>query len=141
MILALEAYQTFFIISADFLEIFQALKVEIEDYAPIEVCSRKRNPISERDYYAAVFKYKEVPEVADEGSSFVKNGYGGIIRIRSLQVKPDFTENIFRFRGIIGSSDTLICSEDFYQMAIDSKMKGVNFILLAGAVWPSVIPI
>lgn len=113
----------------------------MEDYAPIEVCSRKRKSIAEREYYAAVFKYKEIPDVADEGSSFVKDEYERIIRIRSLQVKRDFTEHIFRFRGMAGSSDTLICSEDFYQMAMDSKMKGVNFIPLAGAVWPSVIPI
>ena len=131
----------FCVVSADFLEICQSLKVDMQDYAPIEVCSRKRKPITEKKYYAAVFKYKDVLEVADEGSSFIKDEYGHIVRIRSLKIRPDFTEHLFRFRGMVGSSNTFICSEDFYHMAMEKDMKGVGFVPLADAVWPSVFPI
>lgn len=132
----------YYIISDKFKSLISRFEVEAVDVTPISICSQAGEKISEKHYYAAVFQSFSPEMVSDDGESqFVRGKFGGISRIKRLVVREDFSCHIFKLNDMEGSSNTLICSEQFRDAAMEIGIEGVDFLDAAAIDWPTVKPI
>lgn len=86
------------------------------------------------------FHETSLSSVASEENQMAYSKYGESRRIKKLRVKSSFKEHLFRIENMEGSSNTLICSEDFCAYVGDS-LSGVEFVDTTDAEWPRIKPI
>ncbi|PJL11124.1 hypothetical protein B9Y66_18920 [Stenotrophomonas maltophilia] len=121
-----------------FMEISRNAGAGFVDQSPLTVRSRRGVDLVQFSYSAVIFKELDVLDVAAPESLLVRDRtYGNIHRVKTLVVREGFVEPIFRFKGMSGSSHTLICSEQFRQAA-GQRLKGVEFIDIDSAIWPHI---
>ena len=124
--------------SDQFMEITRNAGAGVVDQSPLTVRSKRGVDLVQFGYNAVIFKELDVLDVAAAESLLVRDRtYGHIHRVKKLVVREGFVEPIFRFKGMSGSSHTLIYSEEFRQAAGEG-LKGVEFIDIDGAIWPHI---
>ncbi|WP_174961221.1 MULTISPECIES: hypothetical protein [Burkholderia] len=131
----------YYLISERFGAALSALRVPMVDVAPVEILSLAGERVSGSGYCVSIFPSFQ-PEEADGGeSAFVTGKFGGIERIRKLVVSSDFSCPIFKLAGMVGSSNSLICSGDFRDEADRRGITGVEFLDVERVDWPAVKPV
>ncbi|WP_313440410.1 hypothetical protein [Stenotrophomonas sp.] len=121
-----------------FMEVCRNAGVGFVDQSPLTVRSKRGVDLVQFSYSAVIFKELDVLDVAATESLLVRDRtYGNIHRVKKLVVRDGFVEPIFRFKGMSGSSHTLICSEEFRQAA-GERLRGLEFIDIDGAIWPHI---
>lgn len=124
-----------YLASDRFMEVSRNAGAGFVDQSPLTVRSKRGVDLLQFSYNAVIFKELDVLDVAAPESLLVRDRkYGDIHRVKKLVVRDGFVEPIFRFKGMDGSSHTLICSEEFRQAAGEG-LKGVEFIDIDGAIW------
>lgn len=132
-----EANAGVYFASERFMEISRSAGVGFVDQAPLRTRSKRGVDLVQFNYSAVIIKEIDVLEVAAPDSLLIRNEYDRIHRVKRLVLKEGFLEPIFRFKGMHGSSRTLICSEEF-RLAASVCLKGVEFIDIDGATWPHI---
>ena len=128
----------FYIVSDDFMPVCRELDVSVADAVPIRVVSKGGEAISSKSYNAVLFEELDARSETDPTSTFIEED-GVIFRFKKLVLPPDFKRDLFKFRGLISGSNTLICSCKFKELAKD--IKGVNFTPLESVLWSTIKPI
>ncbi|WP_064117684.1 Imm43 family immunity protein [Pseudomonas fluorescens] len=128
----------FYIVSDDFLSLCKNLHVEIADNVPVQVMSTSGKSISSKQYNAVLFKEYDARSDTDPGSTFVEED-GLIFRFKKLILSESFEYDLFKFKGLISGSNTLICSSAFKARA--TGLKGIDFTPLESVIWSAVKPI
>ncbi|PMW93956.1 hypothetical protein C1X59_29165 [Pseudomonas sp. FW215-R2] len=128
----------FYIVSDDFLSLCKVLNVEIADSVPIQVVSASGEVISSRQYNAVLFKELNARSDTDPDSTFVEED-GLIFRFKKLILSESFECDLFKFKGLVAGSNTLICSGVFKAHA--TGLKGIEFTPLKNVIWSAVKPI
>ncbi|WP_431824466.1 hypothetical protein [Burkholderia sp. F1] len=132
----------YYLVSEKFNNLVSQFGVSIVDASPVAICSPAGEAIAGNCYHAAVFQDFPPETVANQHESqFVRGKFGGVSRIRKLVVNEGFSSHLFKVTGMEGSSNTLICSEVFRDAAIESGVKGIEFLDASAADWPAVSPI
>ncbi|EMN5132433.1 hypothetical protein RVV79_005599 [Burkholderia contaminans] len=130
-----------YLMSERFGAVVSELNVPMVDVAPVRILSLEGTPASGDGYCVAIFPSFRPEEVDGGESKFVDGKFGGIARIRKLVVSEDFACPIFKLIGMEGSSNALICSEEFRHEAIRRGIKGVEFLDAESVDWPAVKPV
>ncbi|MFJ7313073.1 Imm43 family immunity protein [Pseudomonas sp. NPDC098747] len=128
----------FYIVSDDFMAACKGLDVEVADCVAIEVVSKSGQPISSRKYNAVLFKELDARSDTDPASTFIEED-GLIFRFKKLMLPESFKKDLFKFKGLISGSNTLICSGAFKERA--AGLKGIEFTPLENIIWSTVKPI
>lgn len=128
----------FYIVSDEFLSICKVLDVEVTDNVSIQVVSTNGECISSRQYNAVLFKELDARSDTDLASTFIEED-GLIFRFKKLILPESFKYDLFKFKGLISGSNTLICSSAFKARA--TGLKGVEFTPLENVIWSAVKPI
>ncbi|MFJ2319663.1 Imm43 family immunity protein [Pseudomonas sp. NPDC087817] len=128
----------FYIASDDFLSVCAELDVGIADRVAIDVVSTKGEPVSVKTYNAVLFEELDARSDTGLGSTFVEED-GLIFRFKKLVLPEVFKHDLFKFKGMISGSNTLICSSAFKARA--AGLKGIEFIPLESVLWSAVKPI
>ncbi|WP_143331058.1 hypothetical protein [Burkholderia aenigmatica] len=131
----------YYLISERFGATLSALSVPMVDVAPVEILSLAGERVSGSGYCVSIFPSFQPEEVDAGESSFVTGKFGGIERIRKLVVSSDFSCPVFKLAGMVGSSNSLICSGDFRDEAIRRGIEGVEFLDVESVDWPAVKPV
>lgn len=126
----------FYVASEHFISTCKSLSVKLEDYKKIEIVSKTGLPISKNTYYAATFEKLDINLVADKTSQLIED-HGRVFRIKSINIKEELDYHLFKFSGLVGGSDTLICSQSFKD-ALNSRLKGAEFIPIENATWSTI---
>lgn len=128
----------FYIVSDDFMSVCSELDVGVTDAVPIQVVSKGGETISSKSYNAVLFEELDARSETDPASTFIEED-GLIFRFKKLVLPSDFKRDLFKFKGLISGSNTLICSRIFKELAKD--IKGVNFTPLESVLWSAIKPI
>ncbi|MHC3822394.1 Imm43 family immunity protein [Pseudomonas sp. G3-19] len=128
----------FYIVSDDFMSICSDLDVSVTDAVAIQVVSRQGQRISTKNYNAVLFEELDARSQTDAASTFIEED-GLIFRFKKLVLPPGFKRHLFKFKGLISGSNTLICSSEFKELA--SGIKGVGFTPLENVTWSAIKPI
>ncbi|RON86844.1 Imm43 family immunity protein [Pseudomonas fluorescens] len=128
----------FYIVSDDFMSICSDLDVSVIDAVAIQVVSRQGQRISTKNYNAVLFEELDARSQTDPASTFIEED-GLIFRFKKLVLPPGFKRHLFKFKGLISGSNTLICSSEFKELASD--IKGVGFTPLENVTWSAIKPI
>ncbi|MFJ4145896.1 Imm43 family immunity protein [Pseudomonas sp. NPDC089734] len=125
----------FYIASEEFLSLCKDFGLGVVDQAKIEVVSQSGKSISSKCYSAVLFEELDVVSNTDESSSFyVRSGLiGGFER---LVLPAGWCKDIFKYKWLVGGSDTFICSEAFKDAAV--YLKGIEYIPLEEVEWSKV---
>ncbi len=99
----------FYIVSDDFMSVCRGLDVNVTDAVPIQVVSKGGEKISSKSYNAVLFEELDARSETDPASTFIEED-GLIFRFKKLVLPPDFKRDLFKFKGLISGSNTLICS-------------------------------
>ncbi|MCR1005065.1 MULTISPECIES: hypothetical protein [Stenotrophomonas] len=129
-----------YIASRKFLAACLKFDVKMVDFRDIPHISEKGWTTSKSEYSAIIFHETSLSSVASEENQMAYSKYGESRRIKKLRVKSSFKEHLFRIENMEGSSNTLICSEDFRAYVGDS-LSGVEFVDTTDAEWPRIKPI
>ncbi|AYQ41604.1 hypothetical protein BLA9940_05210 [Burkholderia aenigmatica] len=131
----------YYLISERFGAALSALRVPMVDVAPVEILSLAGERVSGSGYCVSIFPSFQPDEVDGGESAFVTGKFGCIERIRKLVVSSDFSCPIFKLAGMVGSSNSLICSGDFRDEAVRRGIKGIEFLDVERVDWPAVKPV
>ncbi|MDF3086581.1 imm11 family protein [Burkholderia sola] len=131
----------YYLMSDRFCTVVSELNVPMVDVVPIEILSLAGEPASRAGYCVGIFPSFQPEDVGSGESKFVNGKFGGIARIRKLVVSDDFACHIFKLSGMEGSSNSLLCSEDFRDEALRRGIKGVEFLDVESVDWPAVKPV
>ncbi|MGY2277490.1 Imm43 family immunity protein [Pseudomonas monsensis] len=134
----IRSFARFYIVSDDFMSICSDLDVVVTDAVPIKVVSKDGEAISSKSYNAVLFEELDARSETDPASTFIEED-GLIFGFKKLVLPPDFKRDLFKFKGLISGSNTLICSREFKELARD--IKGVNFTPLESVLWSAIKPI
>ena len=122
--------------SDGFLEVCQALNVEILDCAKIQVVSQSGKQISSKKYNAVFFNELTAKKDSDPSSTFMEKESGRPFRIKKLVLPAVWDLDLFKYGGMISGSSSLICSERFKDLAKD--FKGINYTPLDTVLWSGI---
>jgi hypothetical protein len=128
----------FYIVSDDFMSVCSDLDVGVTDAVAIQVVSKGGEKISSKNYKAVLFEELDARSETDPASTFIEED-GLIFRFKKLVLPTDFKRHLFKFKGLISGSNTLICSGEFKALAKD--IKGVSFTPLEDVIWSAIKPI
>jgi hypothetical protein len=128
----------FFIVSDEFMGLLKEFSVPMESFVPITVCSQDGKSISKKNYNAVIFPKVDIFDIMDRKKSHIKidEEDGSIRYIRELVLRPDLSQHLFvPMLHLDPGYRTPICSEQFYQAAMDMDIKGVNFTPMHDPFW------
>ncbi|ROM89392.1 Imm43 family immunity protein [Pseudomonas brassicacearum] len=128
----------FYIVSDDFLSVCKELNVKLTDSVAIKVLSEAGEVISSKSYNAVLFQELDTRSNTDPASTFIEED-GLIFRFKKLILPVDLKLDLFKYKGLISGSNTLICSQSFKDLAVD--FKGIEFTPLESVLWSAVRPI
>lgn len=128
----------FYIVSDELMSVCSEMDVAVADSVPIKVVSKVGENISSRNYNSVLFEELDARSQTDPASTFIEED-GLIFRFKKLVLPSNFNRNLFKFKGLISGSNTLICSSEFKKLA--EGIKGVNFTPLKDVIWSGVRPI
>lgn len=122
----------FYIASDEFLSLSERFGLKVLDKSRVEVVSQSGKKISSKRYSAVVFDELEVLPNVGEGSVFDVEG-GVLLEFKKLVLPVDLNRGIFKYKGLVGLSDSFICSQEFKDAAVD--LKGVAYTPLDEMDW------
>lgn len=128
----------FYIASDDFLSVCAGLDVAFADRVAIEVVSTTGERISVKSYNAVLFEELDARSDTNPGSTFLEED-GLIFRFKKLVMPEFFKHDLFKFKGLLSGSNTLLCSGAFKTRA--AGLKGIQFTPLENVLWSAVKPI
>ncbi|MCR6476086.1 hypothetical protein NU688_07955 [Variovorax sp. ZS18.2.2] len=128
-------------IQEDFLRLLERFGAPIKDFKRISVVSNaQKSEITEKRYFASIFApdfYLDESLAIDFASSVIEKDECDFIALRKLKIKNNVGRDVFGIQNLDSKHDTIICSEKFVVAAKKEGFKGVDFIDLNSAKWPS----
>jgi hypothetical protein len=125
----------FYIVSESFVELANSLNCEFDGCNRIEVRGRSGETLTPKKYWVVRFKYYNFADVVDLSASAF-GGEPGLIKIKKLTIKKEFSASLFRIKDLSSSNDAVFCSEQFHERVVQLRFKGVDFMDLAITNWP-----
>jgi hypothetical protein len=126
----------FYLASAELISACEKLKVRFEDLRKIDVLSRQGKPVAEKKYWVCRFLPFPVADVIDPDASAVESTDGVHTRIRRLRIRTNFEQDLFKLSLLPPETDTLFCSQRFYEIAQRGRFKGITFTDVEKFNWP-----
>ncbi|AZN35501.1 hypothetical protein [Iodobacter ciconiae] len=122
----------FIVISKNALEVINKFSIQFDDIREVVICDANGQKTSNKEYCVARLTPITAEEVDSGSSEFIKNEYGRITKIRKISFSPQFDCDLFRIKGMLGGSQTLICSEELKnELELANADNGINFVDLS----------
>ncbi|HSX59208.1 MAG TPA: DUF1629 domain-containing protein [Tahibacter sp.] len=127
----------FYLASNELVAACRHMNVRFEDLQRVDVVSRRGSPVSGNTYWVCRFEAFPVADVIDPANSSIESSDGVHTRIRRLRIREDFDQDLFKLRLLPPETDSLFCSQRFFEFAQQAQFKGIAFADVATFDWPA----
>ena len=126
----------FYVVSDEFLGVCRTLNVDMVNYAKVQVLSKAGAEMSNKKYNVVIFNELDARKDSDPSSTFMEKESGRPFRIKKLVLPVAWSLDLFKYRGMVSGSSSLICSERFKDLAKD--FKGISYTPLDTVLWSGI---
>ena len=103
----------FYVVSDEFLGVCRTVNVDMVDYAKVQVLSKAGAEMSNKKYNVVIFNELDARKDSDPSSTFMEKESGRPFRIKKLVLPAAWNLDLFKYRGMVSGSSSLICSARF----------------------------